>query len=74
VYQSAIKGYKFKNFLIFYFGSIMNDYVGISEIITHKIKKGNKAYYACKKLINSILINKFKKRIFYMTLIKPEVI
>jgi hypothetical protein len=52
----------------------MNDYNGISEVTTHRIKKGNGAYYAYKRLINSILINKYNKRNLNLTLIKPEVI
>ena len=45
----------------------------ISEEITHRIEKGNRAYYAYKGLITSKLINKCTKWKIYMTLIGPVV-
>ena len=38
------------------------------------MKRGNRAYYAYKVIITSILINKINKKNTHMTLIRPEVI
>ena len=59
-----------------YSGSMkrVNDDDSVSEEITHRMKKGNRAHYAYKGLITSILINKYNKNDIHMALIMPEVI
>jgi len=39
----------------------------------HRIKKGNRAYYALTGLMTSTLNSKYTKRKIYMTLIRPVV-
>ena len=67
--QTARGGYGCERVSIFsLFGSINNNDNSISEEITQKIKKGNRAYYACKVLMTSKLTNKYNKWKIYMTL------
>jgi len=47
--------------------------IRISEEITQRIKKGNRAYHTHKGLMTSKLINKYNKRKFYMIWIRPAV-
>jgi hypothetical protein len=39
----------------------------------HRIKKGNRAYYAQKRIMTPILNNTYTKRKIYMTLVSPVV-
>jgi hypothetical protein len=52
-------------------GSIINEENSISTEITHRIKKGNRAYYADHELITCKLIKQHTKKKIYMMLIRP---
>jgi hypothetical protein len=64
----AVEVYRFERVPGFIFlGWIINDDDSIdddniSEEITHRMKKGNRTYYAYKSLIASILIYEYNKR------------
>ena len=45
----------------------------MSEGMSYRIKKGNRAHYEYKGLMTSKLINKYSKRTIYMPLIRPVV-
>jgi hypothetical protein len=68
----GIGGYRFERVSSFPdVGSIINDDNSISEEITHRIKKGNRTYYAHKGLMTSKLINRYTKGKISIILIRP---
>ena len=65
--QIAVVGYRFERVSCFpYVSWIINYGNSISEEITHRIEKGNRACYAYKGLITSKLINKYTKWKMYL--------
>ena len=71
--QITVVVYRHERVCFPYLCSVIYDVNSISEEITHRIKKGNRASYAYKELITCKLINKYSKWKIYMTLIRPIV-
>jgi len=68
----GIGRYRFQRVSSFpYLGSIINEDNSISEEITHRLKKGNRTYYAHKGLMTSKLIKRYTKGKISITLIWP---
>ena len=68
----GIERYRFERVSSFpYLGSIIKKDNSISEEITHRVKKGNRTYYAHNGLMTSKLINRYTKEKISMTTIRP---
>ena len=69
-----IDNFAFENVEIFnYLGSILNTDNKMNIENAESIAKGNKAYYACAKLIKSKFLKKNTKMKIYKTMIRPVV-